>query len=42
LRKPRNGVPLRNDKGVVIALQGPKAGLEFAADLSEITISLKE
>ena len=36
-----NGVHLRNDKGVVIVLQGPKAGLEFAANLSEITISLK-
>ncbi|MCK1339416.1 hypothetical protein ABIB06_001357 [Bradyrhizobium sp. LB8.2] len=37
-----NGVHLRNDKGVLIVLQGPKAGLEFAANLSEITISLKE
>ncbi|MET4386097.1 hypothetical protein ABIB73_001842 [Bradyrhizobium sp. F1.4.3] len=35
------GVHLRNDKGVVIVLQGPKAGMEFAANLSEITISLK-
>jgi hypothetical protein len=37
-----NGVHLRKDKGVLIVLQGPKAGLEFAANLSEITISLKE
>ena len=35
------GVHLRNDKGVVIVLQGPKAGVEFAANLSEIRISLK-
>jgi len=35
------GVHLRNDKGVTIVLQGPKAGVEFAANLSEITISLK-
>jgi len=35
------GIHLRNDKGVVILLQGPKAGVEFAANLSEITISLK-
>jgi hypothetical protein len=36
-----NGVQLRNDKGVTIVLQGPKAGLEFAANLSEIIISLR-
>jgi hypothetical protein len=36
-----NGVHLRNDKGVVMVLGGPKAGLEFAANLSEITISMK-
>lgn len=35
------GVHLRNDKGVMIVLQGPKAGLEFAANLSGITIALK-
>lgn len=35
------GVHLRNDKGVTIVLQGPKAGLEFAANLSGITIALK-
>jgi hypothetical protein len=36
------GVHLRNDKGVVIVLQGPKAGMEFAANISAITISLKK
>ena len=36
-----NGVQLRNDKGVTMVLQGPKAGLEFAANLSTIMISLK-
>jgi hypothetical protein len=35
------GVHLRNDKGVVMELQGPKAGMEFAANISGITISLK-
>jgi hypothetical protein len=35
------GVSLRNDKGVVLDLKGPKAGLEFAANLSRITISLR-
>jgi hypothetical protein len=35
------GVDLRNEKGVVIALRGPKAGVEFAANLSRISISLK-
>nr|WP_245472000.1 MULTISPECIES: hypothetical protein [Bradyrhizobium] len=35
------GVHLRNDNGVVMVLQGPKAGLEMAANLSAITISLK-
>ncbi len=33
-----NGVQLRNDKGVTMVLQGPKAGLELAANLSEIMI----
>jgi hypothetical protein len=36
-----NGVHLRNEKGVTIILQGPKVGLEVAANLSAITISLK-
>jgi hypothetical protein len=35
------GVQLGNEKGVKIALQGPRAGMEFAANLSEIRISLK-
>ena len=35
------GVHLRNDNGVVMVLQGPNAGLEMAANLSAITISLK-
>jgi hypothetical protein len=36
-----NGVHLRNEKGVTIVLQGPKLGLELAANLSAITIALK-
>lgn len=36
-----NGVHLRNEKRVTMVLQGPKAGLEFAANISGITISLK-
>jgi hypothetical protein len=35
------GVRLGNDKGVKIALQGPKAGMEFAANLTKVRISLK-
>jgi hypothetical protein len=35
------GVNLRNEKGVVLVLKGPKAGMEFAANLSAIRISLK-
>jgi hypothetical protein len=35
------GVHLANRKGVRIDLQGPKAGMEFAANLSEVRISLK-
>jgi hypothetical protein len=35
------GVHLANERGVTIALQGPKAGMEFAANLSEVRISLK-
>src|SRR5260370_40431334 len=34
------GVHLGNEKGVTIALQGPKAGMEFAATISGIKISL--
>ena len=36
-----NGVHLRNEKGVTIVLQGPKAGLELAANISQVTISLR-
>ena len=35
------GVHLGNEKGVTIALQGPKAGMEFAANLTSVRISLK-
>ena len=35
------GVHLVNKKGVRIALQGHRAGMEFAANLSSIEISLK-
>lgn len=35
------GVQLGNEKGVKIALQGPRTGMEFAANLSEVRISLK-
>jgi hypothetical protein len=35
------GVQLKNTKGVMIALQGPEAGMEFAANRSGIRISLQ-
>jgi hypothetical protein len=35
------GVHLGNGKGVVISLRGPRAGMEFAANLGDISISLK-
>lgn len=35
------GVQLGNERGVKIALQGPRAGMEFAANLSKVRISLK-
>lgn len=35
------GVHLTNEKGVRMALQGPRAGMEFAANLNTIRISLK-
>jgi hypothetical protein len=35
------GIQLGNEKGVKIALQGPKAGMEFAANLTSVRISLK-
>ncbi|WP_370691871.1 hypothetical protein [Bradyrhizobium xenonodulans] len=36
-----NGVHLRNENGVTIVLQGPKAGLELAANISQIAILLR-
>ena len=35
------GIHLGNEKGVTIALQGPRAGMEFAANLTRVTISLR-
>jgi hypothetical protein len=35
------GIHLANEKGVTIDLQGPRAGMEFAANLGKIEISLK-
>ncbi|MDB5400974.1 MAG: hypothetical protein JWQ55_2992 [Rhodopila sp.] len=35
------GIRLGNQNGVVIALRGPKAGVEFAANVSKIAISMK-
>jgi hypothetical protein len=35
-----SGVQLKNDKGVIITLQGPKAGLELAANISTVVITL--
>ena len=35
------GIHLGNEKGVRIDLQGPKAGMEFATNLSKLSISLK-
>jgi hypothetical protein len=34
------GVRLRNQKGVVLSLQGAKAGVEFAANVSKVVITL--
>ncbi|WNV07795.1 hypothetical protein [Tardiphaga sp. 709] len=36
------GVQLTNGKGVRIALSGPRAGVELAGNLGQITITLKE
>jgi len=33
-------VQLKNDKGVIITLQGPKAGLELSANLSSVVVTL--
>jgi hypothetical protein len=35
------GVSLRHDKGVTIVLQGTSVGVEFAANVNKIKISLK-
>jgi hypothetical protein len=35
------GIHLRNAKGVAIELQGLRAGMEFAANLSKIKVSLR-
>ncbi len=35
------GVQLRNEKGVTLMLKGPKAGLEFSANLSGIRIAFE-
>ena len=34
-------IHLGNEKGVTIALQGPRAGMEFAANLTRVRISLR-
>ena len=36
------GVQLKNDKGVVITLQGPKAGLEVSANITKVVITLDQ
>jgi hypothetical protein len=36
------GVQLRNDKGVVITLQGPRVGLEASANVSRVVITLDQ
>jgi hypothetical protein len=35
-----SGVQLKNDKGVIITLQGPKAGLELSANISTVVVIL--
>lgn len=35
------GIQLGNDKGVTIALQGPRAGMEFAANVTRVRISMR-
>lgn len=35
-----SGVQLKNDRGVIITLQGPKAGVELAANISTVVITL--
>lgn len=36
------GVQLRNDKGVTITLQGPKAGVELSANVTKVVITLDQ
>ncbi len=36
------GVQLKNDKGVIITLQGAKAGFEFVANISSVVIMLDQ
>ena len=36
------GVQLRNNKGVVITLQGPKGGLEVSANVTKVVITLDQ
>jgi hypothetical protein len=36
------GVQLRNDKGVVITLQGPRVGLEASANVARVVITLDQ
>jgi hypothetical protein len=35
-----SGVQLKNDKGVIITLQGPKAGVEVSANVTKVVITL--
>jgi hypothetical protein len=35
-----SGVQLKNDKGVIITLQGPKAGIEVSANVTKVVITL--
>jgi hypothetical protein len=36
------GVQLRNDKGVTLTLQGPKAGVELSANITRVVITLDQ
>jgi hypothetical protein len=36
------GVQLRNDKGVTLTLQGPKAGIELSANITRVVITLDQ
>jgi hypothetical protein len=36
------GVQLRNDKGVTLTLQGPKAGVELSANVTKVVITLDQ